>query len=338
LVAGTGADAAVPSIGRAHAAIVVVSFGAHELLADSLTAIGHDPEQVRIVVVDNYHSTTERAAITALAQEHGWDLRPMPTNLGFGAAVNIGVDAAFAAGCDAVVVLNPDATVAATTVEALAEVVRREPMTMVAPRIVRPDGRVWFKGGRLDLRTGEAARPGGRGDAHFWITGACFAISSTLWAASGGFDDDYFLYWEDLDLSWRCLRAGGELVVRNDLQAVHSVGGTQDPTGKSSVYYYYNCRNRLLFAAKHLPRRALAGWLLRTPGASWRILLRGGGKRGLARSPKLLWAGVRGTFAGARVAVAALISGGGEGGLAQRRSAAPTPDDSPAPSERVASW
>ena len=49
----------------------------------------------------------------------------------------------------------------------------------------------------------------------------------------GGFDDEYFLYWEDVDLSYRCTRAGGALLVRQDLEVLHDVGGTQEPTAGS---------------------------------------------------------------------------------------------------------
>jgi len=86
-----------------------------------------------------------------------------------------------------------------------------------------------------------------------WLSGACFAMHRDLWTTVAGFDDDYFLYWEDVDLSYRVVKAGGRLAVRQDLVAVHDVGGTQhDVTqrAKSSTYYYYSCRNRLVFAAK----------------------------------------------------------------------------------------
>ena len=48
-------------------------------------------------------------------------------------------------------------------------------------------------------------------DEVMWLTGASLAMSITLWEQVGGFDERYFLYWEDVDLSWRILQAGGEL-------------------------------------------------------------------------------------------------------------------------------
>ena len=57
--------------------------------------------------------------------------------------------------------------------------------------------------------------------------------------------------------------AGGRVGVARDLRCVHDAGGTQTGAGtptKSSLYYYFNCRNRLLFAAAHLPGRDRARW------------------------------------------------------------------------------
>ena len=128
-------------------------------------------------------------------------------------------------------------------------------------------------------------------------------VHEELWQRLGGFDDAYFLYWEDVDLSWRCREVGGRLGVRTDLSVVHSVGGTQRDVGKSPIYVYYNCRNRMVFAAKHLPRRTVVDWLVRSPGYAWRVVQRGG-LRDLARRPfPLIWAAFRGTAAGSITAL-----------------------------------
>ncbi|MBW3616054.1 MAG: hypothetical protein KY439_12225, partial [Actinobacteria bacterium] len=77
-------------------------------------------------------------------------------------------------------------------------------------------------------------------------------------------------------------------------------GGTQGARrgrAKSALYYRYNCRNRLRFAAQHLPRATILRWLMTTPAVSREILLRGG-RRQLLSQPWLLMAAVRGSVAG----------------------------------------
>ena len=98
--------------------------------------------------------------------------------------------------------------------------------------------------------------------------------------------------------------------MRQDLEVLHDVGGTQEPTAgsraKSSTYYYYNCRNRLLFAARHLGRRDVGRWLVSQPAYAWSVLMRGG-RRQLLRPWQPVSAAVRGSFSGAWFAVRSLL-------------------------------
>jgi GT2 family glycosyltransferase len=105
------------------------------------------------------------------------------------------------------------------------------------------------------------------------VSGACLAITSQAWLALGGFSADYFMYWEDVDFCLRCQRAGGSIVLLDEVRVTHSVGGTQG-TGRSRLYYYYNCRNRLVFAAKNLSGDQQLAWLLRTPSDLRKVVRR----------------------------------------------------------------
>ena len=291
--------------------VVVVNYGSSALLAGNLAPLAGAGPSLRVVVVDNLSTEEERDAVTVLARERGWDLVTLPDNRGFGAGVNAGVQAAREAGCTAFLLLNPDASVTAGVAAELHRHVEREPMALVAPRVLASDGTVFSAGSRLSLDDGRIrgrARPG-TGPAVDWVSGACVAFSDRLLERIGALDESYFLYWEDVELSWRVQAAGGSVVVRDDLTAVHDAGGTQGPTrgrAKSALYYRYNCANRLRFAAANLPRARLLRWVLATPAVSWEILLRGG-RRQLLAQPALLLAAAAGSWAGLRLAAAALL-------------------------------
>jgi GT2 family glycosyltransferase len=125
-------------------------------------------------------------------------------------------------------------------------------------------------------------------------------VSAELWRRTGGFDEGYFMYWEDVDFGYRALGVGARVTLREDLVAVHDQGGTQGPRhgrAKSSLYYFYNCRNRLLFGERHLGRADLLRWLVLTPRVSWEVLLRGG-RRQLLAQPRLAWSAASGGLAG----------------------------------------
>ncbi|GAA4359792.1 glycosyltransferase family 2 protein [Angustibacter luteus] len=280
--------------------VVVVNYASHQLLADRLPALRALEAPHDVVVVDNLTTGAERSAVGALAHQHGWQVIEADRNLGFGGGMNLGVARAAELGCDAVLLLNPDVDVDPAVVEALLDGARRHPGALVSPRIVLPGGRTWFSGGVLQLATGDLRAGGGpdltaRGS---WLTAACLLVPLSTWRAVGGFDDRYFMYWEDVDLSWRAAQQGLPLVVLDDVEVVHHVGGTQSGDAKSPLYFYFNCRNRLLFAAKNLPRRERLRWLLATPRASWRVLRRHGGRKRILRSPRVVLGAVRGTLAG----------------------------------------
>lgn len=290
------------SKGKETLAIVVVNFGSHALIARNIDADATD--DATVVIVDNFHSDTERSAIGRLCSERGWQLVPMPDNEGFGKAVNAGVATAISLGCRVVMLLNPDATASATVRSELAAEALRNPKALVAPRIVDSAGGKYFAGSTVNLTTGEIRggwiHDGRAGPWHNWLTGACLVFHVDAFRAIGGMSEEYFLYWEDVDFSLRAAKAGVALLLRTDLCAVHDEGGTQQRGGseaKSSLYYYYNARNRLIFGDLHGAEGSRFRWLVETPRQSCRIWLRGG-RRQVLESPRGLAAAISGTIAG----------------------------------------
>ncbi len=132
-----------------------------------------------------------------------------------------------------------------------------------------------------------------------WLTAACLMVGSLTWRALDGFDESYFLYWEDVDLSYRALAMGAPLIVCSEAVAVHDEGGTQERSHGSAMswdYYYFNIRNRLLFATRNLPADTRREWRRHAARESYRILLRGDGKRKFLRPwrpVKILVRGIR---------------------------------------------
>lgn len=301
---------------RPRLGIVVVNFHAHELIAQNLRGVDQAAVPARVVIVDNYSDAAERRDVAAMCARHGWSLVAISYNQGFGAGVNRGVARALELGCTAFLLLNPDASIDTRTARELLSESTSHPYAVVAPRIVTSDGHEQAAASQVSVITGGMRRYPFRDmvearhvlddDAQWrsWLTGACLLVSADMWRAAGGMADDYFLYWEDVDFSLRCRAAGGHLVTRRDLTVVHDEGGTQQrrERAKSNLYYYYNCRSRLLFARRNVARLAQWRWVWSTPRESWRILMRGG-RRQLLYSPTPLIATLRGSLAGLRLMI-----------------------------------
>ncbi|AZS35600.1 N-acetylglucosaminyl-diphospho-decaprenol L-rhamnosyltransferase [Microbacterium lemovicicum] len=290
------------SIDAGACAVLIVNYGSHELIRRN-TMLSQLPTGIRVFVVDNPTTVEERAAVAALSEESGWRLLTPDENLGFGGGMNLAASVALSDGCQVLLALNPDAYLVEDATIRLLEYAYDHPRAIVAPRISRPDGRPFSSMMSLDLTSGSVGRADSgvtAGASVAWLSGACFAMSATLWRELDGFDDDYFLYWEDIDLSFRARSIGAELRLLEDAVAIHDPGGTQEQRGraKSSIYYFFNTRNRLLFAAKHLPRADRMRWLARSAGEGYRILLRGG-RHQLAAPRRSVLPVIRGTIAGA---------------------------------------
>lgn len=284
-------------------AIVVVNFGSAALLTANAARMTL-PDGARMIVVDCFSETREQERVSVMCAEQGWTAVLLADNAGFGGGTNAGVDAALRDGADVVIALNPDAHLSTEAIQDLVSSAVAHPDALVSPRITSGDGSPWFAGSDLYLDDGTIASSRRRGERagrprHPWATGACFALSRELWESVGGFDPDYFLYWEDVDLSRRVLDAGGRLL-GIDAVAIHDEGQTHADASrhdrrKSETYYYYNIRNRLMYAAKHLDRAGIRQWVRSSPRVSMEILLQGG-KVQLLTSLKpwrALWRGLR---------------------------------------------
>lgn len=289
-------------------AVIVVNYGAATLLERNLAPLTRSLPDLTVVVVDNFSSAAERDAITGLGAREGWILEAPAGNAGFGAGMNLGVARAQQEGCRNFLMLNPDAVIDVASLHALLDHVRAEPLTLFAPLMFRGDGARWFDGSDLYLTDGRIRSSRRRDDAPAgpvepWLTGACLMISDELWRRVGGFDPEFFLYWEDVDLSWRIGQCGGSLRIVGDASVTHDEGGTQRvgaPTrAKSDLYYYYNIRNRMIFARRHLTPRQVRRWARPSVAIAIEVLLQGG-RRQFLRPRRPVVAAVCGVLDGFR--------------------------------------
>lgn len=63
------------------------------------------------------------------------------------------------------------------------------------------------------------------------------------------FDEDYFVYYEDIDLSYRISKNGGRIFFNSDIHLFHSGGGTSEQIKATRLYY--SLHSRLIYAKKH---------------------------------------------------------------------------------------
>jgi GT2 family glycosyltransferase len=206
--------------------VVVVTYGEQPLLTDCVDAIlqseGVAPE---IIIVDNGHVGPELAEIR---QRSGIEVVYPGINSGFAGGCNIGVARASSS---YVALINPDALVApeallkliAPLVAGDAEITTAVVVMLSEPDVINaagnkihPCGVSWcgsFRAPLTELRSSEDV---------LLASGAAMAIRREYWVTLGGFQEEFFAYYEDTELSLRVILRGGSIrlvrgaVVRHD--------------------------------------------------------------------------------------------------------------------------
>ena len=88
---------------------------------------------------------------------------------------------------------------------------------------------------------------------------ACCMVRKSVFMQVGKFDQDYCIYGEETDLSWRVWQAGYRVVIRNDAVAYHAFETPLKPKSYYNPYYihYHGCKNYITTLLKNLPSNRL---------------------------------------------------------------------------------
>ncbi len=256
----------------AELCIIVVNRNGRDYLGDCLGSVkaASQGRDWRTVVVDN---ASDDGSPDLVAREHP-EVRLIrgETNAGFARANNAawrGAPAPF------ILFLNPDTRIPGPAVDVLLETLReREEAGACGPLLVREDGtpQVSFGGAvgffrelarksalnayyRRRLRRVRRLRDVG------WVSGACLLARWEALEQAGGFDEDFFLYFEDIDLCVRMRERGWKVLFVPQAEVVHLGGGATSAFAPSRYEYR---RSQLLYYRKHcsgLSRSLLRGYL-----------------------------------------------------------------------------
>lgn len=201
-------------------------------------------------------------------------------NLGFSGGNNVGIRYALKKNADYILILNNDTVVDKSLVLELLKLAQSdESIGIVVPKIYfakgfefhkdryneSEQGRViWYAGGIMDWKNVIGVHRGvdevDRGQYEKVIetdfaSGCCMFIKRGVFERIGFFDEKYFLYYEDNDLSQRAKREGFKIIYSPKAVLWHKNAGSAGGSG-SSLQDYYITRNRLLFGMRYVPIRS----------------------------------------------------------------------------------
>lgn len=276
VVRTTPSAPAVPAGGSASPEIVVVAYGAPEMLRRALEPVAALP----VTVIDN----SSLPEIAALCAELGIRYRDSGANLGFGAAVNLALTDRLLPGAD-LLLLNPDAEIDPAGIEQLHTALRADPsLASVGPVQVDGEGRParveWpFPAPHRAVMDALGLGRFERGPR--FVIGSVLLLRAEALAQVGGFDERFFLYAEETDWSYRAHRLGWRHRAVDEVTARHLAGGTStDPRRREAFFFASQERYfRKHFGASGWAVARVAGWA----GALARAVVLRGERRAQAR-------------------------------------------------------
>ncbi len=244
--------------------IIILTWNQRDLTRDclaSLAQMDYPADRLQLIVVDNGSTDDSVARIRAKFP----DVKIIETgiNLGYAGGNNVGIRHALAAGAEAVCILNNDVTVEPGFLPPLLAALQSGPdVGIVTPLVAEgtgDDGRVWALGSTVNPRTAAVNRCCAGEPLDAWrerepfevetASGAAMLVRREVFERVGLLDEDFFLYFEEVDWCLKVRRAGYRILAVPASVVWHKVSATLGTT--SPVIDYYMLRNHLRLIGRH---------------------------------------------------------------------------------------
>jgi GT2 family glycosyltransferase len=263
--------------------IIIVNYNVKEFLQNLIHSIEKASLNLtkEIIIVDN---ASDDGSVEFIGEKFPQiKLLANKKNLGFGKANNIGLGQAVG---KYILLVNPDTLVAEDTFEKMIEFFEsNSEVGLAGCKILNPDGtlqlacRRSFPGPWTSFTkvTGLSSLfPNSKIFARYNLTyldenktyevdaisGSFMMMRKEVYEKVGGFDEQFFMYGEDLDLCYRIQKSGFKIYYVHSAQIIHYKGESTKRSSLDETKVFYNAMH--LFVKKHLSTSFLIGFILRT--------------------------------------------------------------------------
>ncbi|CAN5416900.1 N/A [soil metagenome] len=216
-----------------------------------------------VIVIDNASRDDTAKNLSQLAP-HAKVIRN-PLNIGFGPANNQAlalVTTPFA------LMLNPDCDIEVEALEHLLACAEQYPSAaLIAPQGWHGEGRpqASYRHAFYEKRSAQPYQiPDGVCSAK-WLHGCCLLVRVDAFRAFGGFDERFFLFYEDDDLCLRALQAGYDCLLQPLAHVLHVGGASSKPSWRTDLFkhfHFFRSRHRII--GKYVGKSAARAYRLRT--------------------------------------------------------------------------
>ncbi len=245
-------------------AIVIPNWnGADSLIACVDSLLNQTYKDFQIVVVDNGSVDESKELLKKKQKKVGKEKLHIiysPRNLGFAGGVNLGISYALAKSFDGVALFNNDATADKNWLKELASILKKQPKTgIVTGLLLHEDGKTidstgdWYSIWGLPYPRGrdETADKAPKAGLVFGASGGATLYRSAALREIGDFDQRFFAYYEDVDISFRAQLYGWKVYYNPKAIAYHEQGATSNKISGFGVYQ--TIKNLPLLYIKNVP-------------------------------------------------------------------------------------
>ncbi len=263
--------------------IIIVNYNVKEFLQNLVHSIHKAAQKinVEIIIVDNASSDGSVEFITEKFPDV--KLIANENNLGFGKANNQGLKIAKG---KYFLLINPDSIVSEDTFTKMISFIETHPSVGLAGcKILNPDGTLqlacrrsfpgpWtsfckvtglstlFPNSKLFARYNLTYKDENQSYEVDAISGSFMMMKREVYEKVGGFDEDFFMYGEDLDLCYRVQQSGFKVFYVHETQIIHYKGESTKRSSLDETKFFYEAMH--LFVKKHLSSSLLVQFILRT--------------------------------------------------------------------------
>ncbi len=247
-------------LGGAKQALVTVSVVSHqqgELISWLLADLAKFPEIAKVIIIHNLPESTVKIPISLIEKVEAI-MNSSPK--GFSANHNL----AFArCATPYFCVVNPDIRLQENPFPGLLNQFSAENLALCAPAILNPDGLIEDSARRFPTPFAILKKLLKIADGRYnysldalpfspdWVGGMFMLMRSSCYKRLGGFDEKFFLYYEDVDLCVRLRKAGFGISLVPATQVEHAARRTSH---HNLVYLKWHIKSMLRFFAKHFGR------------------------------------------------------------------------------------
>lgn len=234
--------------------IVILNYNGKDVFKKCLLSVfKNDYPNFEVVLVDN--NSTDGSFELAKADFSKATFIKNQENLGFSAGNNMGIRFALERMADYVLLLNNDTEVEKDFLTRLIAVGEKNPkIGILSPLIFNGKTRdIWFSGGSINWLRMKSAHKKTENTTDIsnsqFITGCAMLVKKEVFKKVGLLDEDYFLYWEDADISLRASKAGFKEAVVSSSRIYHFEKSEENKENKT----YWLVISGLIFFKKNAP-------------------------------------------------------------------------------------